>query len=354
MSKITSILAPSFLPATAVLETTYLCNHQCLFCSCPWEAPDSKFDKKKELSINEWKQIIKTLIDKGVVNIAFSGGEPLMKKGIEELIEYAASLEATHIETKNDELVEWKAPAKIYVISNGGIMNHNFLDLCQKHNIHLSMSLPGLETYNYHTQSGKPENILYWFAEAKKRDITTTVNITATKKNIHELYETISNALIAGADTLLLNRFLPGGRGLKYREDLFMNTEQTNLMLEIAEEVLLQANRKGSVGTELPLCLIIKKDFQNLQVGTKCSAAIDFFTIDPSGYVRACNHSEKRLVHFSEFEKLKKDEYWKVFVMKNYRPEMCVKCEYRFVCDGGCREAAHICGGCVNSADPLF
>jgi radical SAM protein with 4Fe4S-binding SPASM domain len=216
------------------------------------------------------------------------------------------------------------------------------------------MSLPGLETYNYHTQSGKPENILYWFAEAKKRDITTTVNITATKKNIHELYETISNALIAGADTLLLNRFLPGGRGLKYREDLFMNTEQTNLMLEIAEEVLLQANRKGSVGTELPLCLIIKKDFQNLQVGTKCSAAIDFFTIDPSGYVRACNHSEKRLVHFSEFEKLKKDEYWKVFVMKNYRPEMCVKCEYRFVCDGGCREAAHICGGCVNSADPLF
>ena len=34
----TARLAPSFLPATAVLEMTYRCNHACLFCSCPWYA----------------------------------------------------------------------------------------------------------------------------------------------------------------------------------------------------------------------------------------------------------------------------------------------------------------------------
>jgi radical SAM protein with 4Fe4S-binding SPASM domain len=354
MTKIKSILAPSFLPATAVIETTYKCNHQCLFCSCPWEAPESKFVKHKELSIDKWKKIIKTLVEKGVLNIAFSGGEPLMKKGIEELIEFTSKLEARFIETENDELIERKAPPKIYVISNGGLMKEKFLDFCKKYNIHLSMSLPGLETYNYHTKSGKPENILHLFAEAKKRDISTTVNITATKKNIHELYETISNALIAGADNLLLNRFLPGGRGLKYRYELFMDVEETNKMLEIAEEVLLKANRKGSVGTELPKCLIKKEDFTNLKVGTKCSAAIDFFTIDPSGYIRACNHSENRLLHFSEYENLKTTKLWKKFVMKEYRPEMCKKCKYQYICDGGCREAANICGGCLEAEDPLF
>ncbi len=353
MSKI-SVLAPSFLPATAVLEITYKCNHNCLFCSCPWEAPKSKFTKEKELSIEEWKNIISILMEKGIVNIAFSGGEPLMKKGLEELIEFASNLNARHIETSDGQLTETIKPPNIYVISNGGLMNEKFLDLCQKHNVMLSMSLPGLKTYNYHTKSGTPENILHWFAEAKKREISTTVNITATKVNLFELYETISNALIAGADFLLLNRFLPGGRGLKHRDELFLNKDETNKALEIAEEVLLKANRKGSVGTELPLCLIDKKDYRNLKIGTQCSAGKDFFVIDPSGYIRACNHSEHRLAHFNEYEKLKTYEYWNKFVMRNYLPEMCKTCQYRFVCDGGCREAAHICGGNINSPDPLF
>ena len=26
------------LPSTAVLELTYRCNHECIFCSCPWYA----------------------------------------------------------------------------------------------------------------------------------------------------------------------------------------------------------------------------------------------------------------------------------------------------------------------------
>ena len=40
MDSTTRRLAPSFLPATAVLEMTYRCSHACLFCSCPWFADD--------------------------------------------------------------------------------------------------------------------------------------------------------------------------------------------------------------------------------------------------------------------------------------------------------------------------
>jgi len=49
-------LAPSFLPNAAVLEMTYQCNHQCLFCSCPWFAADGSFDTKEELSTDAWKR----------------------------------------------------------------------------------------------------------------------------------------------------------------------------------------------------------------------------------------------------------------------------------------------------------
>jgi len=354
MMKNQSVLAPSFLPATVVIETTYKCNHSCLFCSCPWEAPNSNFVKHSELTVPEWKKVIKTLVENGILNIAFSGGEPLLKEGIEELLEYSSSLKATYIESINNKLVKKIAPPKLFVISNGGLMNENFLEKCKRFNVNLSMSLPGMQTYNYHTKNGEPEDILHWFKFASQLGIHTTVNITATKLNINELYETISNAFIAGADYLLLNRFLPGGRGLKYRDELFLSVEETNEMLEIAEKVLITANRKGSVGTELPKCLIRKDDYKNLKIGAKCSAAIDFFTIDPSGFIRACNHSENRILHFSEYEKLKTNEMWKTFVMKNYKPEMCKNCKFQYVCDGGCREAANICGKHLNSKDPLF
>lgn len=39
------------LPPVAALELTYRCNHQCLFCSCPWEAEEDY--KNAELSLDE-------------------------------------------------------------------------------------------------------------------------------------------------------------------------------------------------------------------------------------------------------------------------------------------------------------
>ena len=142
------------------------------------------------------------------------------------------------------------------------------------------MSLPGLKTFEYHTGYKHAERILEWFSKAKAKGVRSTVNIAVTKKNIGELYETISTALLAGADTLLLNRFLPGGRGLIYMDDLFLTIDETNKMLDIAEEVLTISKRKGHVGTELPKCILKRNDYKNLTVPTDCSAAIDFFAID--------------------------------------------------------------------------
>jgi radical SAM protein with 4Fe4S-binding SPASM domain len=353
--KILSRLAPSFLPATGVLEMTYNCNHQCLFCSCPWEAKKNGFTKRKELSTPEWKNIIKTLCDNGVSNLAFTGGEPLMKPDIFDLIGFAGSCTTEHIETVDGSLKSTFAPPKLYLISNGKLVDEKVFEICAKHNVHLSMSLPGLTTLKYHTGGkGDPDIILDKFRKAKEYGLSTTVNVTVTRKNIHELYETIANGLIAGADSLLMNRFLPGGRGIKYTKELLLSMDQTNEMLDIAEEVLTTSNRIGSVGTELPKCILKRTDYKQLSVGTQCSAAIDFFVIGPSGYVRTCNHSPVELNNFTEWEHLKNHPYWKRFVMKQYHPEMCHGCGMLFDCDGGCREAAHIFGGKVDSPDPLL
>lgn len=349
------MLAPSFLPATAVLEMTYRCNHGCLFCSCPWYADNNDFDERPELSVAEWKSLITKACQMGCCDIAFTGGEPLLKDGIEEIIEFAANMTVDRIETVGGKLESRTVPPKLYLLTNGKNMRNDILELCAKHDINLSMSLPGYATFPYHTKAGvDAEHVLDWFRKANDREVKTTVGITVTAKNIHELFETLSAALLAGADTLLMNRFLPGGRGIEHERELMLNREQVVQMLDIAEDVLTEANRYGSVGTELPKCIIGDRKYERLHVGTRCSAGLDFFVVDPSGYIRACNHSPVRLEHFDEVEKLKENPYWKRFVQKDYLPAHCSGCDLMFDCDGGCREAAHICGGSVDSPDPLL
>jgi radical SAM protein with 4Fe4S-binding SPASM domain len=345
-------LAPSFLPATGVLEMTYRCNHACLFCSCPWYA--GAIPEDPEMPAAEWKELIAELCRRGVCNFAFTGGEPLLKEGIEEIIEFAASQQSEYIETVDGQLKSWFAAPKLFLLSNGKSMSREILALCKKHSINLSMSLPGLATFPEHTQGGTTaEQVLGWFREAKAAGVTTTVGVTVTSKNLQELYETLATALLAGADTVLLNRFMPGGRGLKHR-DLELSREQLTQMVETAEDVLRQAGRYGSIGTELPLCLVDPSKYTHLKVGTRCSAALDFFVVDPSGYTRVCNHSQVRLNHWREIDKLKDNPYWRRFTQKDYLPKPCFSCPQMGECDGGCREAAHIIGGSLDAIDPLL
>ncbi|MCY3019217.1 MAG: radical SAM protein [Planctomycetota bacterium] len=351
---VTSRLAPSFLPTTAVLEMTYRCNHACLFCSCPWFAQGNGFDVREEMTADEWKALIRKLCRLGANNFAFTGGEPLLKDGLTDIVAGAAACTTEFIESENGALVSRHGPPKLYLLSNGKAMSQEILDLCKKYEMNLSLSLPGLATFAEHTAGGDPQNVLQWFRRAHKLGVTTTVGVTVTRRNLHELYETIAEALLAGADTLLMNRFLPGGRGIRYAKDLSLDRAGITKMLDIAEDVLRTANRYGSVGTELPKCVVDESRYERLKVGTRCSAALSFFVVDPSGYVRACNHSPVRLQHVSEIEKVKDHPYWRRFVKKDYLPAQCAGCKAIGACDGGCREAAHIVGGEVDSPDPVL
>ncbi len=140
----------------------------------------------------------------------------------------------------------------------------------------------------------------------------------------------------------MLNRFLPGGRGLSNTEYL-LSLEETNKMLDVAETVLAKANRYGHVGTELPLCAIhTSEHYKHLQISSLCAAAKGFFIIDPSGYIKVCNHSPEKICHYTDIKSLDKYEHWNRFTQRDYLPDMCKNCDKTDICDGGCRESAHV------------
>ncbi|HLA83672.1 MAG TPA: radical SAM protein [Thermoguttaceae bacterium] len=347
-------LAPSFLPTTGVLELTYRCNHRCLFCSCPWENDAGTFARREELSTDQWRDVLSKLCAMGVANLAFTGGEPLLRDDLTALVRHAASCQTEHVETIDGQLESRFGPPRLYLLSNGRLVDDAILTLCKQENVQLSMSLPGLETFEEHTGHDGADGVLARFARAKALGLETVANITVTRLNLHELDRTISAALLAGAHQILLNRFLPGGRGLRHTDRLSLAREQLVEMLDTAERVLDVAGRFGSLGTEVPKCLVDASRYKRLSVSTRCSAAVGFFVIGPSGHARVCNHSPVQLTHFSELESLKTNDYWRRFTQKQYLPEACGECGERFACDAGCREAAHIATGQVDGLDPLL
>jgi len=335
-----------YIPASVVLELTYQCNHQCLFCSCPWFAETANapgYEKGEELHFEDWKKALEKLHPLGVKYVTISGGEALLKDYLVDLLEY---IRLENLYNRDESIV---------VISNGLLMNETFLKAFKKFNVHLGLSLPGLQTFERHTGVDNASGVLHWLQEAKKMGITTTVNVTVTNINYDELYETVANGLLAGADMVLLNRFLAGGRGLSHVEELSLTREQLNGMLDITEEILQLSNRVGSVGTEFPRCIIndIHK-YKQLKIGSLCAAAKSFFVIDPAGWVRACNHSPRKVGHVLEEKIISDVDYWNAFTNRAYIPECCVTCKDVNYCDCGCRETASILYGSICAKDPCL
>ncbi len=328
-------------PRTAVLEVTYKCNHKCVFCSCPWYAPHSAYPVGKELDLEQWKRVVDKLYDIGVEAFSITGGEAILKPETPDIIRYI-----------REQGLKRGLDRKIVLISNGKAMSEDWLRFFKENNIHLCLSLPGYKTFKKMTGSDHADGVLHWLERAKEIGLTTTCNITVTKINYDELFRNISLPLISGASTVLLNRFLPGGRGLEHIDELLLSRDQVNGLLDTAEEVLSYANRHGSLGTEIAGCTLFDDSkYPHLRFGYRCSAASHFFVVDPAGQIRTCNHSPHVVGNVLSEPMVSDTAYWNLFAHNDYKSEACDGCKLRSDCDGGCREVANILHGDPKAAD---
>ncbi|HPT47738.1 MAG TPA: radical SAM protein, partial [Candidatus Rifleibacterium sp.] len=319
------------VPKTAVLELTSHCNHRCIFCSTPWDTDSParcEFTCPAEMSTADWQKCIDFMLEKNVYGFAFTGGEPFLRPDIFELADYVKNRTARHPEFAADgrQSGYCEKPLELTIISNGQLITANHVARLKGKVDAVVISLPGLKSYPELTGGGDPAGALRAITLLSQHKIPVVVSICVTTKNLPELFENISAGFLAGADQLLLNRFLPGGRGTVHRE-LCLSAEQIKEMLKTADEVCTAANRYGSVGTELPLCLC-NENFKMLTVGTQCAGGVEFFAVAPDGSVRPCNHSPANLGHYRNLNQAIASEYWQTFKTRDYLPEMCKACQH--------------------------
>ncbi len=75
------------IPGFAILALTYKCQSRCVHCSAGLLK-----SKRSELDTEQWKRVLNDLTAMGVPRLHLSGGEPLLKDGIEEIVRYASSM----------------------------------------------------------------------------------------------------------------------------------------------------------------------------------------------------------------------------------------------------------------------
>jgi pyrroloquinoline quinone biosynthesis protein E len=76
-------------PLWLVLELTYRCPLKCVWCNNPL---DFERYAREELSTEEWKDVLRQARKLGSLQLGFSGGEPMLRDDLEELVAYADEL----------------------------------------------------------------------------------------------------------------------------------------------------------------------------------------------------------------------------------------------------------------------
>lgn len=316
-------------PVHPVWEVTAKCNLECDHC----HARAGKVDCADELTTEEGKtRVIDALSQvSDFKSLIFSGGEPLVREDLFELIAHAKRRGFYPIIATNATLITATVAERLKMAGTLGIAAS--ID-SSKDEVHDS----------FRKKEGALKLAKEGIANAAAEGMYIQINITASKINKDELPEIISFADDLRAHVILLYQFIPTGRGLESSE-LEMSVE------EFREEILLAGRLQKNIHPVIaPVGLPEYWALHNVQrnsgrrskVLRGCICGNGMFYIKPNGDVWPCafvplsggNLREKTPEQIWDdsdlFEDLRNRDNLK---------GICHDCSQREMC-GGCRARA--------------
>jgi radical SAM protein with 4Fe4S-binding SPASM domain len=317
-----------------VIEAIYRCNAACIFCYNCWK---QDYDQRPELGIKEWKRVVDGLPE--VKWFTISGGEPLLRKDLPDLI----------------DLLQEKSKG-VSVLTNGLLLDNLWAREFKERNVFVQVPLHGLQRIHDELVGvkGGYNRAIKGIAYLKKHDVDFAVSVVGNRKNINEIGKVFELGVALGASELLAIRFLPGGEGLKNQE-LMLTADEYRKFLSEFDRVLHHYRINGKMGVPNLPCKFPENDLKALCM-TGCTAGIDWLALDPSGRVRFCNHSPTILgdLRTQNFEDIWNGPFLKSIRAGKMVPDECNGCEKVQECRGGCRAVAETLFNDWKAPDPLF
>lgn len=238
---------------------TNKCNYRCKYCDI-WNR-----NEPGELNVQQVKFIIDELSGCGTKAIAFSGGEPLLRCDIKEIIDYCREKNIYTKLTTNGSLV----PGKVDAIKNADL-------------IKLSFDGPQ-EIHDLQRQEGSYKQVMEAAKILQDYNINVAFNCVISKLNIEHLGYVLSEAKRLNIKVT----FQP----LEYRSNrdfIKLNIPDAGRYKNALKMVIAEKRKRNSVvENSLPVLMYLSNypDFVN----TKCWAGIFHFRMAPDGRIFTCD-----------------------------------------------------------------
>ena len=251
-----------------ICSITARCNLRCRMCDIPYE-------KKDELSTLHWKRIISDASRLGAQTIVFSGGEPLLRDDIFELVSYAKNNNLSACITSNGSLLDEKSVLRL---KSSGVTVVN-------------ISLEGRkETHDNLRGRGAFDRAILALENLRKYKIEATVASTVSKYNYKDLFYVLELAKNYGATTVRFQPFNNIFLKSPSRENEFLINKTDALKLKEIIEKLISGAKEFNISTNpisylnnIPAYLAGEKIFPG-----NCPALYCSCPINPDGEMFPC------------------------------------------------------------------
>jgi radical SAM protein with 4Fe4S-binding SPASM domain len=170
------------IPLNAMIELTYRCNIDCVYCYCQYL---TNTKDRKELTTDEWKRVLEELAGLGVLHLALTGGEIFVRKDFWEIAQHA----------KNEHF-------SLTLFTNGTLIDEKRADLLAAlRPASIEMSLLGATEESHDRLTKMPgswKRMMRATELLRERSLPFLFKTTLMKENIHEQHELARIAKVYG------------------------------------------------------------------------------------------------------------------------------------------------------------
>ncbi|HMH64749.1 MAG TPA: pyrroloquinoline quinone biosynthesis protein PqqE [Rhizomicrobium sp.] len=323
-------------PLALLAELTHRCPLQCPYCSNPVDLERAK----GEMTTPQWLRAIAEAAELGCMQIHFSGGEPTVRRDLEELVAGAAAAGLYTNLITSGVLLDG---ARIHALRNAGLehVQLSFQD---------STAEIGDRIGGY---AGGHAKKLTAAALVREAGLPLTANFVVHRQNAHHLDAMIAMAVTMGAQRVEIANVQYYGWALKNRAALMPSRAQLAAMVALVEDLRERLNG------------VIVIDFVTPDYYARRPKACmggwgrRFLNISPSGDVLPCHAAQSITgMAFDNVRQRPLRDIWQssdafqAFRGTGWMPEPCRSCDRKEVDWGGCRCQAFAITGDAAQADP--
>jgi pyrroloquinoline quinone biosynthesis protein E len=322
-------------PFGLLAELTYGCPLHCSYCSNPLDLAAYR----DELTTSEWRRVLSEARDLGVLQLHLSGGEPLLRRDLAEIVHSAGDLGLyTNLITSALGLTARRAEQ----LRAAGL-DHVQISVQADEPI-LSDRLAGTPSFQHKVTAARLVKELGW---------PLTLNVVLHRHNIDRVDRVLDLAEELGADRIELANTQYYGWALRNRDGLLPSRAQ----LERAE-VVVRAARERMRG-RMEVIYVLPDYYSRYPKPCMGGWGRRQLTVVPDGGVLPCPTAHTLPLPRASVREhslawiWERSELFQRFRGTNWMPGPCRTCDRRDVDFGGCRCQAFQLTGDAARTDPV-